>query len=98
MDRTESREGEEPEMLFGFSTCKEALTRMNDYLDRNLAPHEMQIVKRHVKMCHACALKFASEAKILEETRAKMERIVPQDETITRLSGILAEADRLSSG
>jgi hypothetical protein len=79
-------------MLLGISTCKESLERMNDYLDRKLTPQEMKSVRQHVLICHACALKFASEAKILEETRAKMERIFPQDRMITRLSHILAEA------
>ncbi len=83
-------------MLFGLSTCKEALARMDDYLGRRLSPGEMQIVKRHVKICHACALKFAEEAQLLEATRRKMERIVPQEEMITRLSRVLSEAERLS--
>lgn len=82
-------------MLFGFANCKETLAQMNAYLDRSLTPEEMQIVRRHVRICHACALKFAEEEKLLEETRAKMARIQPGDPMITRLSEVLEEAGRL---
>lgn len=83
-------------MRFGFFTCKDALARMNDYLDRKLTPSEMQAVRRHVKLCHACALKFASEARLLEETRTKLDRIQPEDEMIARMSNILEEVSRFA--
>lgn len=83
-------------MRFGLLTCKEALAQMSAYLDRTLTPTEMLQVKRHVRICHACALKFAAEERLLEETRTKMERIQPEDTMISRLSTILAEASRLS--
>lgn len=80
-------------MLFGLMSCKEALAQMNGYLDRQLAPEEMEAVRCHVKMCHACALKFAEgEVALLEETRAKMERIAQKDEMISRMSTILDDA------
>ena len=55
-----------------------------------------QLVRRHVKICHACALKFAEEAALLEETRTKMERILPKDAMIHQMSNILEEASRLA--
>jgi hypothetical protein len=64
---------------------------MNSYLDRELTEEEAKNVRRHVKVCHACALKFSDQATLLEETRTKMERIATKDEMIVRMSGILDE-------
>jgi anti-sigma factor (TIGR02949 family) len=62
-------------MLFNLYTCKEALQRLDDYIDRELTPQEMKRVQLHLKICRTCAKKFAVEASVIAEVRAKLRRV-----------------------
>ena len=67
-------------MLFTFITCKEALRRLDDYIDRELTLDEMERVQRHLALCRTCARKFAFEARVLSDVREKLQRIeAPED-------------------
>ena len=72
-------------------TCKEALARLDDYVDRELTPREIQLVERHLKICHECTRKFAFEADLLAQMRGKMEHVELPDGIMSRLSQRLAE-------
>ncbi len=78
-------------MLLGILTCKEALRRLDDYIDRELTTEEMEQVARHLHICHACTQKFTSETHIMAQLRAQLDRLqVPSglmkgiSETLTR--------------
>ena len=61
-------------------TCEEVFRRLDDYLDRELAPAEMQRVSEHLQTCAACAQEYAFEAGVLTDVRAKLHRIqAPSD-------------------
>jgi len=61
-------------------TCEETIRRLDDYLDRELTPHEMQLVNEHLEICVMCASKYNFEARALERLRDKLSRIgVPAD-------------------
>lgn len=62
-------------MLFGFFTCKEALARLDEFVDRELAPHEHQQVERHVRLCLCCARKFRFQQGFASDLKAKLARV-----------------------
>ena len=62
-------------MLLGLLTCKEALERLDDYVDRELGEEESKHVRRHLRVCHACARKFAFEENLVRNVREKLGRI-----------------------
>lgn len=55
--------------------CKEAFSRLDDYLDRQLTELEIVMVEEHLALCAGCAKEFHFEAKCLEQMKAKLRRI-----------------------
>jgi len=47
--------------------CEETYQRMQDYLDRELSPSEMALVKEHLDGCGICSEEFEFEAKVLRK-------------------------------
>jgi anti-sigma factor (TIGR02949 family) len=74
-------------------TCEEALRRLDDYLDRELRPDEMQHVQEHLETCAVCAKEFAFEASVIGVVRTKLQRIDVPADLRTRLARLL-EAER----
>jgi hypothetical protein len=67
-------------MLLGILTCKEALRRLDDYVDRELSQDEMKKVQFHLRICHACSRKFAFEKSFVGSVREKISHIdIPPD-------------------
>jgi anti-sigma factor (TIGR02949 family) len=56
-------------------TCEQALRRLDGYLDRELAPEEMDLVRRHLDVCAHCAQDFRYQESVLEEIAAKLRRV-----------------------
>jgi len=56
-------------------TCEEAFRRLDDYLDRELGPEEMGMVREHLETCAACTREFTFEASLLTAVRRKVQRI-----------------------
>lgn len=60
--------------------CHEALSRLDDFIDRELTPDEGRKVRQHLKICHACARKFAFEEELVAGLRDKMQHVaLPRD-------------------
>ena len=60
-------------------TCEEVFARLDDFLDRELAPEELRLVQQHLDTCAACAGEHRFESHVLSEIRAKLRRIaVPE--------------------
>ncbi len=60
-------------------TCEEMLRRLDDYLDRELAPDEIHRMEEHLEDCEACIREFGFEASVLRAVRAKLQEVeVPQ--------------------
>lgn len=60
--------------------CREAFNRLDDYLDRELTPEEMAIVKKHLECCAHCADEFKFEEAVIKSLRDKLSRVdVPCD-------------------
>jgi anti-sigma factor (TIGR02949 family) len=73
-------------------TCEETIRRLDDYLDRELAPHEMQLVKEHLEVCAVCASEFAFEARTLERLRDKLQRITAPASLVAKVSRAIERA------
>ena len=50
-------------------TCEEVFRRLDDYVDRELAEEETQMVRRHLDACAVCASEYAFEADVLDKLR-----------------------------
>lgn len=55
--------------------CREALERLDDYVDAELAGDETGKVSQHLKLCHECARKFRFEQDLIEGLRAKTAQV-----------------------
>ncbi len=75
-------------------TCEEVFRRLNDYLDRELSPAEMALVKEHLETCAQCASEHSFEASVLQELKSKLHRIDVPQSLVDRVAAILADADR----
>ena len=57
--------------------CREALERLDDYLDHELSPEEQRKVAQHLKICHHCLGKFKFQQALLTGLRSKVQAIAP---------------------
>ena len=62
-------------MLLGLLSCKEALARLDDYVDRELAPDELRLVERHLRICVGCAQKYRFEEGFVRDVRSKIAQL-----------------------
>ena len=62
-------------MIPGPLSCQETFRRINDYVDRELAPEEQSLVEDHLRECANCAARFDFESRLLDDLRAKLNRI-----------------------
>ena len=61
-------------------TCRDVFQRLDDYLDRELSPKEMLLVRAHLETCAVCASEHRFERTILDNMKEKVRRLpVPPD-------------------
>ncbi len=85
-------------MLLGFLFCKETLARLDDYVDRELSPHEMRQVATHLKICAKCARLYHFERGFIEDMRAKVSEVQAPPELMGRVRLALRAADESARG
>ena len=73
-------------------TCEEVFRRLNDYLDRELSPAEMAMVKEHLETCAQCASEHAFEESVLRELKNKLRRIDLPQSLVDKVAAILTDA------
>ena len=66
----------------------------DDYVDRELSPEEMRLVREHLEICQWCAHEAQFETTVLEEVRAKVQRVALPDSLRDRISRALSEVER----
>jgi anti-sigma factor (TIGR02949 family) len=71
-------------------TCEEVFRRMDDFLDRELAPHEEAHVRVHLETCAECAQEYAFEDGILFAVKQKLRRVAVPPELRDRIERTLA--------
>lgn len=72
-------------MLFSLITCREALLQLDDYLDRELSDEEIQVVEKHLRLCHHCAQTFSLESEFLQQLKTKVRRVESEDAQVVSL-------------
>ncbi len=55
--------------------CREALERLDDYVDHELSPEEDKKVRQHLVICRHCLHKFKFQEELLLGVRAKAQTI-----------------------
>jgi anti-sigma factor (TIGR02949 family) len=73
-------------------TCEETFRRLDDYLDRELTPHEMQLVREHLEICAVCAAEYAFEESVLRQVRSKLQRIAAPPDLLAKITRALRQA------
>lgn len=58
--------------------CQEALDKLYAYLDKELDPHSVQLIREHVDDCPPCGSAFAFEEKLLITIRTGLREEVPE--------------------
>jgi anti-sigma factor (TIGR02949 family) len=79
-------------------TCEEMFRRLDDYVDRELAPDELRRVEAHLATCSACATEYAFEAQVIAEVRGKLRRVDVPDSLVSRIEAMLMEARATANG
>ena len=74
--------------------CKETFQRLNDYVDRELAEGEHELVEAHLAACTQCAALFDFEGNMLRELREKLNRIRLPDTLRARVAEALERGTR----
>lgn len=72
-------------------SCREAFSKLADYLDRELSPSELQDVEAHLEICRVCAREFAFEEALLAGLKAKLRRARLPDALRRRIFDALRE-------
>jgi anti-sigma factor (TIGR02949 family) len=79
-------------------TCEEMFRRLDDYVDRELAPAEVVRVREHLETCAACADEYAFHTAMLEEVRGRLRRIDVPADLLSRALARIATARREEGG
>ena len=73
-------------------TCEEAFRCLDDYLDRELEPDQMDCVRAHLETCAMCASEFDFEQTVIDDVRGKLRRIRAPGDLMSRISALIASA------
>jgi anti-sigma factor (TIGR02949 family) len=74
-------------------TCEQTFRRLDDYLDRELSPEQMQLVREHLEVCAVCAAEYTFEASVLKQVRAKLQRIDAPADLLAKISRALKQVE-----
>ncbi|MGH7630409.1 MAG: anti-sigma factor family protein [Gemmatimonadales bacterium] len=74
-------------------TCDEALRRLDDFVDRELAEAELRLVHEHLQTCAACTAQFQFEAGVLDQLKDKLRRIAIPPDLLARIRTGLGRSD-----
>lgn len=71
-------------------TCEEIFARLDDYIDRELTPDELRLVREHLETCAACAAEYHFESGVLQGIREKLQRLAVPEGLMGRIAERLA--------
>ena len=75
-------------------SCVELFRRLDDYLDRELRPEEMRLVREHLESCAVCASEYSFEESVLKNVREKLRHIQAPPDLLSRISRLIAESEK----
>jgi len=73
--------------------CEETFKRMQDYLDRELSPDEVRMVREHLEGCGICAEEYIFESSILRRVRRCLADLEVPGDLFERVQSSLDNAD-----
>jgi mycothiol system anti-sigma-R factor len=79
-------------------SCEDVFLRLDDFLDRELSAVEMRLVREHLETCAQCASEHRFEARVLDDVRAKLNRIRAPQSLLDRIRGLIEQEKAGSSG
>ncbi len=74
-------------------TCEDLFRRLDDYLDRQLDPREVELVKQHLETCAVCAGEYKFEASVLSSVREKLRHIQAPPDLMAKIAKRRSEAE-----
>ena len=75
-----------------YNQCQEAVHKLNDFLSRELAPAEEELVQNHLNECNGCFEKFRFEVTLLRTLREKIGQVQAPDALRQRVLGLLSKS------
>jgi anti-sigma factor (TIGR02949 family) len=73
-------------------TCEQVFKRLDDYIDQELTPGEMQMIREHLEICAWCAQTFEFQASVLDALQERIQRIPAPIDLRDRVAGALRRA------
>lgn len=70
-------------------TCEQVFHLLDDYVDRELAPDEIERVEQHLATCAQCASESRFEHNLLEGLKSKIRQIEVPRSALERVEAIL---------
>ena len=70
---------------FPEDTCASILALLDDYVDRELTPADVERVERHLVWCAMCAREYRIEGRLLQSLRERVQRIAVPAELHARV-------------
>lgn len=58
-----------------YRSCAQVFARLDDYVDRELSPGDLEQIEKHLEICAMCASEFRLEGALLRTIREKVQRI-----------------------
>ncbi len=55
--------------------CEQVFQRLDDYVDRELSPREMEQVREHLEICAWCAGTYEYQTGVLEAMKNRLQRV-----------------------
>ena len=71
--------------------CDGVLERLDDYLDGELRPGDMRLVREHLVSCQACAEDYRRAASVLAAVRERLRHVAVPPDLRSRLSAAIRE-------
>lgn len=75
-----------------YRSCTQVFARLDDWVDRELSPDDLERVEEHLEICARCASEFRVEGQVLRTIRAKLRRIRLPDGLEARVWDHIARA------
>ncbi len=72
-------------------SCEDVFRRLDDYVDRELEPGEINLLERHLKVCEACLREYEFEMSVISTVKQKVQNLPAPPDLMKRISAALTE-------
>ena len=71
--------------------CDGVLERLDDYMDGELRPGDMRLVREHLASCQACAEEYRRAVSVLAAVRERLRHVAVPHDVRSRLGAAIRE-------